>query len=99
MKMIEENIGKISALCSMYKVNKLFVFGSVLTPRFNAQSDVDMVVDFKEMPLEDYADNYINLRDSLVQLLQRDVDLLEERGIHNHHLRANINRTRQLIYG
>ena len=31
MKLIETNIQKIAALCKKYKVNKLFVFGSILT--------------------------------------------------------------------
>lgn len=35
MKLIENNIQKIVALCKKYKVNKLFVFGSILTDRFN----------------------------------------------------------------
>ena len=38
MKLIENNIQKIVALCKKYKVNKLFVFGSILTDRFNDDS-------------------------------------------------------------
>ena len=41
MKLIEMNIDKIIALCRKYKVAKLWVFGSILTPRFNDASDVD----------------------------------------------------------
>lgn len=40
------NIQKIFALCQRYKVNRLFVFGFILTPRFRSDSDVDMLVDF-----------------------------------------------------
>ena len=40
MKLIENNIQKIVALCKKYKVNKLFVFGPILTDRFNEDSDV-----------------------------------------------------------
>ena len=36
----------IIALCKRHKVKKLFAFGSVLTNRFNEQSDIDLVVDF-----------------------------------------------------
>lgn len=99
MKLIELNLQKIFDLCRRYKVNKLFVFGSILTPRFNSNSDVDMVVNFQDIPLEDYADNYLNFKDALVQLLGREVDLLEETGIRNKVLQANIDRTKQLIYG
>lgn len=41
MKLIEMNIDKIIALCKKYKVMKLWVFGSILTSRFNDDSDVD----------------------------------------------------------
>ncbi len=47
MKLIELNMDKIIALCKKYKVEKLWVFGSILTPRFNDQSDVDFSVLFK----------------------------------------------------
>ena len=55
MKLIESNSQKIIALCKKHKVGKLFVFGSILTDRFNEDSDVDMVVDFDKVTLEDKA--------------------------------------------
>lgn len=48
MKLIEMNIDKIVALCKKYKVARLWVFGSILTPRFNDDSDIDFLVDFDE---------------------------------------------------
>ena len=48
MKLIENNSQKIIDLCKKHKVHKLFVFGSVLTSRFNDNSDVDLVVDFNK---------------------------------------------------
>ena len=99
MKLIELNLQKIFDLCRKYKVDKLYVFGSILTPRFNAQSDVDMVVNFKGVPLEDYVDNYFGLKDALTTLLGREIDLLESNGIRNAILRNNIDRTKRLIYG
>ena len=46
MKLIEMNIDKIAALCRKYKVAKLWVFGSILTPRFTDESDIDLLVTF-----------------------------------------------------
>ncbi|RGU19471.1 nucleotidyltransferase, partial [Bacteroides cellulosilyticus] len=65
MKLVENNIQMIINLCKKYKVNKLFVFGSILTNRFNETSDIDMVVDFDKIDLMDYADNYFDLKSSL----------------------------------
>lgn len=46
MKIIEINLGRIIDLCKKYRVKKLYVFGSILTDRFNDDSDVDFSVDF-----------------------------------------------------
>lgn len=99
MNLIEGNIDKICILCLKHKVGKLFVFGSVLTNSFKNDSDVDLVVDFNEVDLYDYADNYFELKFSLEKLFKRDVDLLEEKAIKNPFLRQSIDSTKQLIYG
>lgn len=99
MKLIENNIKRIITLCQKHKVGKLFVFGSILTNRFNDQSDVDMVVDFDKVDLEDYADNYFDFKYSLEELLGREVDLLEEKAIRNPILKRNIDQSKQLVYG
>ncbi len=98
MKLIENNIQKIIALCQRHKVNKLFVFGSILTNRFNDRSDVDLVADFDDVDLEDYADNYFDLKAGLEELLNRSVDLLESKAIRNSILRKNIDNSKQQIY-
>ncbi len=81
------------------KVSRLSVFGSILTDRFNEDSDVDMVVDFDKVTLEDYADNYFDLKFSLEDILGREVDLLEDRAIRNPILRRNIDNSKVLVYG
>ena len=98
MKLIENNIQKIIALCKKHKVGKLFVFGSIMTNRFNEKSDVDMVVDFDKVNLEDYADNYFDFKYSLEELFGREVDLLEDKAIRNPILRRNIDNSKQLVY-
>ena len=99
MKLIENNMLKIIALCKKHKVGKLFVFGSILTNRFNENSDVDMVVDFDKVNLEDYADNYFDFKYSLEDLFGREVDLLEDKAIRNPILRRNIDNSKLLGYG
>lgn len=99
MSIIERNIEKILVLCKTHKVRMLAIFGSVLTDRFNDESDIDFVVDFATMDIADYADNYLDMQMSLSQLLGREVDLLEDKAIRNPILRQNIDRTKQVIYG
>ena len=103
MKLIELNLEKIYELCRKYKVKTLSVFGSILTDRFNDESDVDLLVDF--LPYDpdslefDYVMNYIDLAESLEDLFGRKVDLVVESGLRNKYFIANVNRTKQLIYG
>jgi len=99
MNVIDQNISIIRDLCIRHKVYTLFVFGSVLTRKFNKNSDVDLLVDFKDVDLYDYADNYFDLKDSLETLFNRDVDLLEDKAIKNPYLRRSIDSSKRLIYG
>ena len=99
MNLIELNIEKIRKLCSVHKVSKLFVFGSVLKDSFNKESDIDLVVDFDNVDLNEYADNYFDLKEQLETIFNRPVDLLEEKGIRNPFLRRQIDNEKRLIYG
>ena len=99
MKIIEQNINKIRDLCSKHKVARLFVFGSVLSERFKKESDIDFIVDFHNIDLYDYADNYFDLKFSLEKIFKRNVDLLEDKAISNPYLRQSIDSSKQLIYG
>ena len=89
----------IKRLCSNHKVKQLYAFGSVLTNKFTNESDVDLVVDFDPIDVSLYADNYFDLKFSLQKILNRPIDLLEEKAIKNPYFRQNLNQQRRLIYG
>ncbi|MGI4020675.1 MAG: nucleotidyltransferase family protein [Janthinobacterium lividum] len=89
----------IAKLCEIHKVKKLYAFGSVLTERFNTDSDIDLIVEFKNIESEDYADNYFNFKFSLQDVLKRPIDLLEDKAIKNPYFRKTVNENRQLVYG
>jgi uncharacterized protein len=99
MNRLDKYISLISQLCKVHKVNRLYAFGSILTDDFNSQSDVDLIVDFQPMNLEDYADNYFDFKFSLQEILKRPVDLLEEQAIKNPYLRQSVNEQGQIVYG
>ena len=99
MSIIEQNIEIIRDLCTKHKVSRLFIFGSALTKKFKKSSDIDMLVDFRDVDIYDYANNYFDLKASLENLFKRDVDLLEDKAINNPYLRQSIDSTKQLIYG
>jgi predicted nucleotidyltransferase len=77
----------------------LYAFGSVLTPQFSKHSDIDLIVDFDEIDVNNYADNYFDFKFSLQEIFNRPVDLLEAQAIKNPYFKQVVNQTKQLVYG
>ncbi|MCK9423527.1 MAG: nucleotidyltransferase domain-containing protein [Bacteroidales bacterium] len=89
----------IQYLCENHRVDKLYLFGSILGSSFNDKSDIDFLVRFKNIDLLKYADNYFDLKFSLENLLKRPVDLLEEQSLKNPFFLDAVNESKKLIYG
>jgi len=100
MHLINDNLHKLFALCREHKVSKLYAFGSILTPRFNEDSDVDILVNFNsEIDHNNYADNFFDFYHALKALFGRDVDLVDETAVKNPFFKDELNETKHLIYG
>jgi len=98
MDVLSQYVNQIRQLCLKHSVSELFVFGSILCDSFSEDSDIDFLVDFSNVSLEEYADNYFDLKFSLESLLDRDVDLLEKKALRNPYLLESIDSTKQLVY-
>jgi len=90
---------KINALCEKYNVRTLFAFGSVTNAGFRDNSDVDLVVDIENNDPIAYSDDYFSLKFQLEQLLNRHIDLLEQKALKNPYLKQTIEKTKVLVYG
>jgi predicted nucleotidyltransferase len=90
---------ELRKICSLYHVKKLELFGSALKGPFSINSDIDFLVRFNSIPLEDYFENYINFKISLENLLGRKVDLLEEQTLKNRYLIESIDQDKLKLYG
>jgi len=99
LEIVSDKVKEIEALCVRYSVKSLFVFGSVLTSRFNASSDIDFAVEFKSEGIENPFHNFCDLHSALVDLFQRPIDLVDDKGMKNPVFRKELNQTRQLVYG
>ena len=101
MKLIRRNMAQIIALCEKHKVQQLYVFGSILTDKFNKDSDVDFSVIFDRdaLPLLVYGENYFDFKFALEDLLKRDVDLVEYQAVKNPYFKEELDETKLLIYG
>jgi predicted nucleotidyltransferase len=95
---LDKYINQIRTLCDRNKVKYLFVFGSILSDKFAESSDIDLIVDINSDDPIDYAENYFNLKFQLENLLNRPIDLLEERALNNPFLKESINKSKKLLY-
>lgn len=100
MELIKRNINEIFAACRKYEVKSLAVFGSILTDRFNKDSDVDFLVNFKDsVNYDSYSDNFFGLYYHLKDIFNREVDLVDEKTLKNRFFIEELNETKQPIYG
>ncbi len=98
MKLIKKYKDQLIDICSKYEVEKLFVFGSILTDNFNEKSDIDFVVSiYSENPLK-YAENYFALKKALEDTFNRQIDLLEQKAIKNKTFETLLNQQKVLVY-
>jgi len=98
MNIIEYNLNALIELCKRYRVKELFLFGSALTDKFNSKSDIDLLVQFENIDILEYFDNYMDFKESLETLLERPVDLLENQAIRNPVFRKVVDREKRLVY-
>jgi predicted nucleotidyltransferase len=99
MHLINQNRETIKKLCETHNVEKLYLFGSATTTKFNKESDIDFLVKFKPFDLKLYFINYIDLKNKLQNLLHREIDLTEEQTLKNPYLISSIEENKELIYG
>ena len=80
-------------------VKKIYLFGSVLTNRFDENSsDIDVLVETENISPEEKGKYLIALWEDLEKLFHRKVDLLTENSLRNPYLAREIEQTRKLIY-
>jgi len=88
---------ELKALCHKWRVRELALFGSVLREDFAPNSDVDVLVSFHpDAPWSLW--DLIDMQEELEGLFGRPVDLVEQEGLRNPWRRAEILRTREVVY-
>ncbi|NMO00585.1 toxin-antitoxin system toxin subunit [Gordonia sp. TBRC 11910] len=80
----------IAAVSVRYGVERLRIFGSVLTDRFDpGRSDVDFLVEFKS-DRENVFHDYFDLKVALEQIVGCDVDLVVANAVKNPYVAKSI---------
>ena len=94
------HLANVVNILALHKVKNAYLFGSVLTDRFNSSSDVDFLVNYDPSmdPLE-RGELLLDLQIALEDEIHRDVDLLTEYSLKNPYFINELNETKYLIYG
>jgi predicted nucleotidyltransferase len=99
MNLIYQHIEQITRICSDHQVEQLFIFGSIVTDKFNEKSDVDVLIQFsQQINPEDYFNNYMDFKEKLESVLKREVDIVENQAVRNPIFRKILDRDKILIY-
>jgi predicted nucleotidyltransferase len=97
-RIITENIEKIKEYCKKYKVKELYAVGSVVSDRFSENSDIDLLIKFDNISIEEYTDNYFTLHKLFGKIFKRKIDLITEKSLSNPFFIKSIEKSKQLLY-
>lgn len=87
---------KIAELCQRYHIRKLALFGSVLRDDFQADSDIDVLVEFEPGHTPGFA--FIDVQDKLAELFKRTVDLNTPQDL-SQYFREQVLAEAEVYYG
>ena len=86
----------VRQFCERNRVKKLSLFGSILTERFSAQSDVDVLVEFEPEAAPTLLD-MVRMERELGGLLHRKVDLRTPEDL-SQYFRRQVQEMAQMQY-
>jgi predicted nucleotidyltransferase len=96
---LESKKEDLKSICKALKIKRLYVFGSVVSSKFNENSDIDFLISFADnLTVEEYSNNYFSLHYKLRELFNREIDIVTERTLSNPYFIESINESKELIY-
>jgi uncharacterized protein len=100
LPLIEMRRSDIAEICRRFHVSRLDVFGSAARGSdFDpARSDVDLLVTYESSTARPTLEEYFEFREQLETLFGRSVDLVTAGAVRNPYVRADIERSRELVY-
>jgi len=99
---VRDKLREIVALCETQSIDRLWLFGSAsgTGERFDAESDIDFVVEIDRdaIPYRGWSDPFFQLMISFEDLLGRRIQLIEWADVRKPSLKDAILEQRELIY-
>jgi uncharacterized protein len=87
----------IDGFCLKWKVAEMSLFGSVISKNFRPDSDIDVLVSFKDNAGWSLFD-FVDMVDELKIIFGRKVDLVEKDSLKNPFRRQSILAANEVIY-
>jgi predicted nucleotidyltransferase len=100
LQLIEMRRRDIAGLCGRFHVSRLEVFGSAARGSdFDpARSDVDLLVTYEPSTARPTLEEYFAFGEQLEALFGHPVDLVMAGAVRNPYVRADIERSKELVY-
>ncbi|WP_428119162.1 nucleotidyltransferase family protein [Candidatus Poriferisodalis sp.] len=96
---LADHTDAVKQLCKRFNVLRLDLFGSAARGSFDPdRSDLDFLVDFQPVALDDYSNTYFGLLEALEDLFDRSVDLVVRAAIKNPYFLEAVETTRIPVY-
>ncbi|WP_269226543.1 nucleotidyltransferase family protein [Flavobacterium eburneipallidum] len=96
----QSNLPIIIDLFKKHKIKNAYFFGSILTDKFNDESDLDILINFKPEITDPLLKGELmwNLQFAIEDTFHRSVDLLQESTPKNPYFIKELQETKELIY-
>lgn len=99
MNELEKYAVDIIQLCETNHIKSLYSFGSINNENFKLESDIDLLIELDEKDPYVYTEKYFNIKFALEELLNRKIDLIENKSIKNPILKESIDKHKIKLYG
>ena len=96
--LLENKVPAIRILCARHRVESLYAFGSVLRGDFSPDSDIDLIVAFKQATPGNAFRRYFEFKEELEKLLGQPVDLITAHSLTNPFFKQEVEQTKLPLY-
>ena len=94
---INISFSDIKIIVERYDIKELSIFGSSLRGDFNHDSDIDLLIEFKNSQNISLFD-IIDIQEYFEKITKRSVDIVEPAGLKNPYRKESILNSKEVLY-
>lgn len=88
---------EIKTVVEKYNVKELSVFGSSIRNDFNSNSDIDLLIEFKDSKNISLFD-LLDIQEYFEKITKKSVDVVEPDGLRNPYRKEAILKSKEILY-